>query len=98
LERIILNLKIIITIIICRHQANKKCANHSGAFSEVKKAINRETGAAVAIKIIDRAKCAGKEGMISSEIAILKKVEHENIIQLYELFETEAKIYLVMEM
>jgi serine/threonine protein kinase len=70
----------------------------SGAFSEVKKAINRENGQPFAIKIIDRKKCAGKENMIHSEINILKKVKHDNIIQLFELFETEHKIYLVMEL
>jgi serine/threonine protein kinase len=71
---------------------------HSGAFSEVKRAIQRKTGESYAIKVIDRHKCAGKENMIQSEISILKKVQHENIIQLYELFETETKIYLVMQL
>jgi serine/threonine protein kinase len=70
----------------------------TGAFSEVKKAINKENGDQVAIKIIDRQKCAGKENMIQSEISILQKVKHENIVQLYELFETKDKIYLVMEL
>jgi calcium/calmodulin-dependent protein kinase I len=70
----------------------------SGAFSEVKKAVNKKTGETYAIKIIDRMKCAGKENMIVSEINILKKVKHDHIIPLYELFEAEQKIYLVMEL
>eukprot|EP00835_Amoeboradix_gromovi_P003071 NODE_191_length_15469_cov_0.243071.p3 type:complete len:604 gc:universal NODE_191_length_15469_cov_0.243071:4484-6295(+) len=70
----------------------------SGAFSEVKKAIHKETKNLVAIKIIDRAKCKGKESMIQSEIDILKKVEHPNIVKLYEIFESPDKIYLVMEL
>eukprot|EP00158_Paraphelidium_tribonemae_P007362 Partr_v1_DN28218_c0_g1_i1_m76471 putative calcium calmodulin-dependent protein kinase len=70
----------------------------TGAFSEVKKAVHRQTGKAFAVKIIDRSKCIGKENMIQSEIAILKKVRHDNVIQLFELFETEAKIFLIMEM
>ena len=60
--------------------------------------MNRETGQQVAIKIIDRSKCVGKEQMIKSEIDILKKVQHPHIIQLYELYETEQRIYLVMEL
>ncbi|KAI9208875.1 kinase-like domain-containing protein [Polychytrium aggregatum] len=70
----------------------------TGAFSEVKVGIERATGNKFAIKIIDKAKCRGKEGMIDTEVNILKKVRHENIIQLYEMYEIENKIYLVMEL
>ena len=70
----------------------------TGAFSEVKKAMHKETKQLVAIKIIDRAKCKGKESMIQSEIDILKKVEHPNIVKLYDIFESPDKIYLVMEL
>eukprot|EP00834_Sanchytrium_tribonematis_P001840 NODE_48_length_31852_cov_1.054168.p7 type:complete len:605 gc:universal NODE_48_length_31852_cov_1.054168:16080-14266(-) len=70
----------------------------TGAFSEVKKAMHKQTKQLFAIKIIDRAKCKGKESMIQSEIEILKKVEHPNIIKLYDMFETSDKIYLVMEL
>ncbi len=52
----------------------------------------------VAIKIIDRKKCVGKENMILEEINILKRVKHENIIQLFDLFESKDKIFLVMEL
>ncbi|RKP21726.1 Pkinase-domain-containing protein, partial [Rozella allomycis CSF55] len=70
----------------------------SGAFSEVRQAVDKNTGQQYAIKIIDKSKCAGKEGMIHSEVNILKKVKHENIISLIELYETETKLYLVMEL
>ncbi|KAJ3413157.1 hypothetical protein HDV05_008360 [Chytridiales sp. JEL 0842] len=70
----------------------------SGAFSEVKRATERATGNKYAIKIIDKAKCKGKESMIETEVNILVKVRHENIIQLYEMFEIDNKIYLVMEL
>jgi serine/threonine protein kinase len=78
------------------HPCTLNCVR--GAFSEVKKAVCRRTNGQFAIKIIDRSKCVGKENMIQSEISILKRVRHDNIIQLYELFETEHKIYLVMEL
>ncbi|KAJ3059902.1 hypothetical protein HDU98_004082 [Podochytrium sp. JEL0797] len=35
--------------------------------------------------------------MIDTEIQILARVRHENIVQLYEMFAIENKIYLVME-
>ncbi|KAI8804135.1 kinase-like domain-containing protein [Cladochytrium replicatum] len=70
----------------------------SGAFSEVVRATERATGLQFAIKIIDRSKCRGKENMIETEVKILQKVRHENIIQLYEMFDMDNKIYLVMEL
>lgn len=70
----------------------------TGAFSEVRKATEKATGKQVAIKIIDRVKCKGKEGMIQSEIDILTKVQHRNIISLYEMYESDAKIFLVMQL
>ncbi|KAJ3275641.1 hypothetical protein HDV01_007644 [Terramyces sp. JEL0728] len=69
-----------------------------GAFSEVRVGIERYTGHQFAIKIIDRSKCKGKEDMIETEVRILKMIKHENIIQLYEMFEFNGKIYLVMEL
>ncbi|KAJ3026123.1 UNVERIFIED_CONTAM: ribosomal 40S subunit protein S1B [Siphonaria sp. JEL0065] len=69
----------------------------TGAFSEVKVAIEKATGNRYAIKIIDKARCRGKEGMIDTEISILLRVRHENIVQLYEMFSVDNKIYLVME-
>ena len=71
---------------------------YSGAFSEVKKATERATGNKYAIKIIDKAKCKGKESMIEMEVNILVRVRHDNIIQLYEMHEIDNKIYLVMEL
>jgi len=50
-----------------------------------------------AVKIIDKAKCQGKEHMIESEIAILSSVEHSHIIQLEEVFDFPSEKYLVME-
>ncbi|KAL2914707.1 hypothetical protein HK105_205847 [Polyrhizophydium stewartii] len=70
----------------------------TGAFSEVKLAVERATGQKFAIKIIDKLKCKGKESMIETEVNILKRVRHPNIIQLYEMYEFSGKIYLVMEL
>lgn len=36
--------------------------------------------------------------MIETEVNILKNVKHEHIIQLYEMYEIEGKIYLIMEL
>jgi 5'-AMP-activated protein kinase catalytic alpha subunit len=34
---------------------------------------------------------------ITREIKILKKVRHPNVIQLYEIIETEKELYMIME-
>jgi len=70
----------------------------TGAFSEVKIAINRQTKEKFAVKIIDKSKCKGKENMIDTEISILSKVHHENIVRLYDLYQIDNKIYLIMEL
>jgi calcium/calmodulin-dependent protein kinase I len=36
--------------------------------------------------------------MIETEVCILKRIRHPNIIQLFEMYEMENKIYLVMEL
>ncbi len=69
-----------------------------GAFSEVKIGRHLSTGERCAIKVIDKARCRGKENMIETEVKILQKVKHENIVQLYEMYEFDNKIYLVMEL
>lgn len=70
----------------------------TGAFSEVKVGKERATGQQFAIKVIDRTRCKGKEDMIETEVNILKRVRHPNVIQLYEMYEIDNKIYLVMEL
>jgi calcium/calmodulin-dependent protein kinase I len=61
-------------------------------------ARERATGNKFAVKIIDKAKCKGKESMIETEVDILVRVKHENIIQLYEMYQIDNKIYLIMEL
>lgn len=55
-------------------------------------------GRTYAMKIIDRSKCKGKENMIDTEIDILTRVQHENIISMHDAFQIEGKIYLQMEL
>ena len=57
------------------------------------------TGEKVAIKILEKSRIKDKKDIerISREIKILKKVRHPNIIQLYEIIETESELFLIME-
>ena len=64
----------------------------------MKKCVDRETEKEYALKIIDKKMVEGKEEMIETEVAILKKVHHKNVISMVEAFDTPDKLYLVMEL
>ena len=64
----------------------------------MKRCVDRETEKEYALKIIDKKMVEGKEEMIETEVAILKKVHHKNVISMVEAFDTPDKLYLVMEL
>ncbi|XP_033612813.1 serine/threonine-protein kinase DCLK3 [Fukomys damarensis] len=68
-----------------------------GNFAVVKECRHRETRQAYAMKIIDKSKLKGKEDIIDSEILIIQSLSHPNIVKLYEVYEMETEIYLIME-
>eukprot|EP01135_Chromosphaera_perkinsii_P000143 Nk52_evm39s32 gene=Nk52_evmTU39s32 len=70
----------------------------SGNFAVVKVATHKESGGKYAVKIIDKKLCAGKEEMIETEVDILRRVEHKNIVCMKEMFDTPEKLYLVLEL
>ncbi|CAK88262.1 unnamed protein product (macronuclear) [Paramecium tetraurelia] len=76
-----------------------------GAFGKVKKAQNFK-GEILAIKIANKKKLKKKllsksnaYTMLEREIAIMKKISHENVVQLFEVIDdpNKDKLYLVME-
>ncbi|XP_054418657.1 serine/threonine-protein kinase DCLK2 isoform X5 [Pteronotus mesoamericanus] len=69
-----------------------------GNFAVVKECVDRSTGKEFALKIIDKAKCCGKEHLIENEVSILRRVKHPNIIMLVEEMETATELFLVMEL
>ncbi|KAG5260648.1 hypothetical protein AALO_G00294900 [Alosa alosa] len=69
-----------------------------GNFAVVKECVERTTGQEYALKIIDKAKCSGKEHLIANEVAILRRVRHPSIIMLIEEVDTASHLYLVMEL
>ena len=69
-----------------------------GKFGQVKLGIHKESGKQVAIKIINKKYVEDMEfEQIKSEIDILKIAKHPNIIKLYDVFENEKYIYIIME-
>nr|XP_061779045.1 serine/threonine-protein kinase DCLK2-like isoform X1 [Nerophis lumbriciformis] len=69
-----------------------------GNFAVVKECVERSTGKEFALKIIDKAKCSGKEHLIENEVAVLRRVKHPNIIMLVEEVDTPTELCLVMEL
>ncbi|XP_073532717.1 serine/threonine-protein kinase DCLK3 [Phyllobates terribilis] len=68
-----------------------------GNFAVVKECRLRKTNQEFAMKIIDKAKLAGKEDIIENEVRIIKLLSHPNIVKLLHDFETDHEIYLIME-
>lgn len=71
----------------------------TGAFSQVVLGESKKSpGQLYAIKCIDKKALKGKEDSLDNEIKVLRKLRHENIVQLVETFEDKFKVYLVMEL
>ena len=70
----------------------------SGAFSIVRVATHKQTGERFAIKVIDKRKLGNEKNRLAKEVEILETLDHENIIQLLEIYETDNHLYLVMEL
>lgn len=70
-----------------------------GTFGIVHSGLHIQTGEKVAIKILEKEKIQEEEDVerINREIKYLKKFKNINIIKIYEVIETEKRIYIIME-
>ena len=69
----------------------------AGGFSRVLKVKNKNTGVLYACKEMQKKKLTDIEGF-TREINIMIKLDHPNIIKIYEVYETETYVYIVMEL
>ncbi|KAI1888049.1 hypothetical protein AGOR_G00181050 [Albula goreensis] len=70
----------------------------TGAFSEVVLAQEKATGKMFAVKCIPKKALKGKESSIENEIAVLRKIKHENIVALEDIYESSNHLYLIMQL
>ena len=58
-----------------------------------------KAGQHVAVKVVKKPQSRSVERlhMIRAEVEILRSVQHANVVRLFEIFESDAKIFLVME-
>ncbi|XP_075913423.1 uncharacterized protein LOC116957677 isoform X2 [Petromyzon marinus] len=70
-----------------------------GSFGLVVEAVNLATGEKCAVKQLNKDKAGGVGvQLLEREVTILKKVQHSNIVRLYEVLETPKRVFLAMEL
>ncbi|KAJ8354197.1 hypothetical protein SKAU_G00217640 [Synaphobranchus kaupii] len=70
-----------------------------GHFAVVKLARHVFTGEKVAVKVIDKTKLdSTATGHLFQEVRCMKLVQHPNIVRLYEVIDTQTKLYLILEL
>ncbi|XP_008314382.2 LOW QUALITY PROTEIN: calcium/calmodulin-dependent protein kinase type 1D [Cynoglossus semilaevis] len=70
----------------------------TGAFSEVVLAQEKQTGRRFAVKCVSKRALKGKESSVENEIAVLRRIQHDNIVALEDIYETVDHLYLVMQL
>jgi len=68
-----------------------------GQCGVVCKAKHKITGATRAVKTISKAQIKKSKSSFKQEVALMKMMDHPNIIKLHETFEDRRNVYLVME-
>ncbi|XP_014832852.1 PREDICTED: calcium/calmodulin-dependent protein kinase type 1D-like [Poecilia mexicana] len=51
-----------------------------------------------AVKCIPKKALKGKESSIENEIAVLRRIKHENIVALEDIYESPDHLYLIMQL
>jgi calcium-dependent protein kinase len=70
----------------------------SGKYGVVRKGTSiKNSNFNVAVKVIDMSKLSSQFHSLIQEILTLKKVDHPNIVSIYEMYKDDEKLYLVME-
>ncbi|KAG7472503.1 hypothetical protein MATL_G00109470 [Megalops atlanticus] len=68
----------------------------SGAFSEVFLVKERKTGKHFALKCVKKSQ--KRDNNLENEIAVLRRIKHENVVGLEDFYESRSHYYLVMEL
>ena len=70
-----------------------------GHFAVVKLARHVFTGEKVAVKVIDKTKLDDvSRSHLFQEVRCMKLVQHPNVVRLYEVIDTQTKLYLILEL
>lgn len=70
-----------------------------GSFATVKVATHKTEHSKYAVKIITKTQLTKEDSAaLESEVAIMREVAHENVVQLKQVFDCTAKFYMVIEL
>ncbi|XP_069757451.1 SNF related kinase b [Narcine bancroftii] len=70
-----------------------------GHYAVVRLARHVFTGEKVAVKVIDKTKLdKSATGHLLKEVRCMKLVQHPNVVRLYEVIDTQTKLYLILEL
>lgn len=71
----------------------------TGGYAEVRRAKHKKTGQQVAIKIYEKFRLIDSQvkANLVKEIKVLGKLNHPNILRLYESIDTFSNVYLITE-
>ncbi|KAF1435198.1 Death-associated protein kinase 2, partial [Spheniscus demersus] len=75
----------------------------SGHFGVVKRCRERSTGTFYAAKFVKTRRCRGsrlglERAQVEREVAILRQLDHPNIMRLHDLFASRAEMVLILEL
>ena len=71
----------------------------TGKFSDVYTAVELNTNLQWAVKVVEKKRLNEQEKeMMRSEVAIMRLLNHNNVVQMKEVFEDKQKMYLVTEL
>ncbi|NXS22728.1 DAPK2 kinase, partial [Mystacornis crossleyi] len=81
-------------------QPGSRCSGHFGV---VRLCRERGTGAFYAAKFVKTRRCRGsrlglERAQVEREVAILRQLNHPNIMRLHDLFASRAEVVLVLEL
>ncbi|KAJ3159810.1 hypothetical protein HDU86_001462 [Geranomyces michiganensis] len=68
-----------------------------GTFAVVRECLRKSDGAKFAVKIIDK-RSLGKLDTLRTELTVLHRLSHANIISLHEAFETPSHVHIVTDL
>jgi MAP/microtubule affinity-regulating kinase len=65
-----------------------------GAYAVVKNAVHKQTNKKMAIKIYEKFRLSDpqRKSSVNREIVILKKIDHPNIVKLFEVIDSKKEV------
>jgi len=71
-----------------------------GTFGKVKHAVHERTGDQFAVKVMDRRNIRENDLtlQVRKEISVMMSLHHKNVVKLYQVLSTSARVYIVMDL